>query len=124
MTVEPRSAKSLVQYAPRRLEKSTTRTSRIIVMNREPKAVPSQRRPADRSDARGSSRESRSASSPAAGGGSLRNYQESRDSLWEVQSMAIERVGIVGFGLMGSGIAQVCATAGVNVVVREVEQRF
>ncbi len=38
--------------------------------------------------------------------------------------MEIERVGIVGFGLMGHGIAQVCAQAGYQVTVREVEQRF
>jgi 3-hydroxybutyryl-CoA dehydrogenase len=36
--------------------------------------------------------------------------------------MAIERVGVVGFGAMGSGIAQVCAMAGSPVVVREVDQ--
>lgn len=34
--------------------------------------------------------------------------------------MAIEKVGIVGCGLMGSGIAQVCAAAGFSTVVREV----
>jgi 3-hydroxybutyryl-CoA dehydrogenase len=34
--------------------------------------------------------------------------------------MAIEKVGVVGCGLMGSGIAQVCAQAGCSVVVREV----
>ncbi len=34
--------------------------------------------------------------------------------------MPIERVGVVGCGLMGSGIAQVVAQAGVEVVVREV----
>jgi len=34
--------------------------------------------------------------------------------------MAIEKVGIVGCGLMGSGIAQVCATAGFPTLVREV----
>jgi 3-hydroxybutyryl-CoA dehydrogenase len=34
--------------------------------------------------------------------------------------MAIEKVGVVGCGLMGSGIAQVCAQAGCDVVVREV----
>ena len=33
----------------------------------------------------------------------------------------LERVGVVGCGLMGSGIAEVCATAGLDVVVREVE---
>lgn len=34
----------------------------------------------------------------------------------------IQRVGVVGCGLMGSGIAQVCAQAGYETVVREVEQ--
>ena len=33
--------------------------------------------------------------------------------------MDIERVGVVGCGLMGSGIAEVCARAGADVVVRE-----
>ncbi len=36
--------------------------------------------------------------------------------------MAIERVGVLGCGLMGHGIAQICAEAGWNVVVREVDQ--
>ncbi len=35
--------------------------------------------------------------------------------------MAVERVGVVGCGLMGSGIAEVCARAGLDVVVREVD---
>ena len=34
----------------------------------------------------------------------------------------IERVGVVGCGLMGSGIAEVCARAKLDVVVREVNQ--
>jgi len=34
--------------------------------------------------------------------------------------MAIQRVGVVGCGLMGSGIAQTCAMAGFPTVVREV----
>ncbi len=34
--------------------------------------------------------------------------------------MAIEKVGVVGCGLMGSGIAQIAAQAGCTVVVREV----
>ena len=38
--------------------------------------------------------------------------------------MAIERVGIVGFGQMGSGIAQVCAMAGFDVLAREIDQKF
>jgi 3-hydroxybutyryl-CoA dehydrogenase len=38
--------------------------------------------------------------------------------------MAIQKVGIVGFGQMGSGIAQVCAAAGFDVVAREVDQKF
>jgi 3-hydroxybutyryl-CoA dehydrogenase len=33
----------------------------------------------------------------------------------------IARVGVVGCGLMGSGIAEVCARAGLDVVVREVD---
>ena len=36
--------------------------------------------------------------------------------------MAIKTVGVVGCGLMGSGIAQVCAEAGHDVVVREVDE--
>ncbi len=38
--------------------------------------------------------------------------------------MAIERVGVVGCGLMGSGIAQVAAQAGYPVVVREVSAQL
>lgn len=38
--------------------------------------------------------------------------------------MAIKKVGVLGCGLMGSGIAQVTATAGFDVTVLEVEQRF
>src|SRR4029434_6033339 len=34
--------------------------------------------------------------------------------------MAIKKVGVVGCGLMGSGIAQVCAESGYPVIVREV----
>jgi 3-hydroxybutyryl-CoA dehydrogenase len=33
----------------------------------------------------------------------------------------VERVGVVGAGLMGAGIAEVCARAGLDVVVREVD---
>jgi len=38
--------------------------------------------------------------------------------------VAIQKVGVVGFGQMGSGIAQVCAMAGLDVLAREVEQKF
>ena len=38
--------------------------------------------------------------------------------------MAIHKVGIVGFGQMGSGIAQVCAMAGLDVLAREIDQKF
>ena len=38
--------------------------------------------------------------------------------------MAIKKVGVLGCGLMGSGIAQVSATAGYDVVVLEQEQKF
>jgi 3-hydroxybutyryl-CoA dehydrogenase len=37
--------------------------------------------------------------------------------------MVIAKVGVVGCGLMGHGIAQVCAQAGWDVVVREADQR-
>ncbi|HWX92986.1 MAG TPA: 3-hydroxybutyryl-CoA dehydrogenase [Terriglobales bacterium] len=38
--------------------------------------------------------------------------------------MDIRKIGVLGCGLMGSGIAQVAATAGFDVTVLEVEQRF
>jgi 3-hydroxybutyryl-CoA dehydrogenase len=38
--------------------------------------------------------------------------------------MDIRKVGVLGCGLMGSGIAQVCAMAGFDVTVLEVEQKF
>ncbi|MBI2954073.1 MAG: 3-hydroxybutyryl-CoA dehydrogenase [Chloroflexi bacterium] len=38
--------------------------------------------------------------------------------------MAIRKVGVVGCGLMGSGIAQVCAAAGFDVVVAEVSEEL
>ncbi|HYK97680.1 MAG TPA: 3-hydroxyacyl-CoA dehydrogenase family protein [Candidatus Acidoferrales bacterium] len=38
--------------------------------------------------------------------------------------MAIQKVGVVGFGQMGSGIAQVCAMAGFDVLAREIDQKF
>ncbi len=38
--------------------------------------------------------------------------------------MAINKVGVLGCGLMGSGIAQVAATAGYPTIVKEVEDAF
>src|ERR1700693_4251449 len=38
--------------------------------------------------------------------------------------MEIKKVGVLGCGFMGSGIAQVCAAAGFDVTVLEVEQKF
>ena len=38
--------------------------------------------------------------------------------------MQIKTVGVLGCGLMGAGIAQVCAAAGYKTVVREVDQAF
>lgn len=36
--------------------------------------------------------------------------------------MAIEKVGVLGCGLMGAGIAEVCARAGLETIVQEVEE--
>jgi 3-hydroxybutyryl-CoA dehydrogenase len=38
--------------------------------------------------------------------------------------MEIRKVGVLGCGLMGSGIAQVCATAGYDTIVREVNEEL
>jgi 3-hydroxybutyryl-CoA dehydrogenase len=38
--------------------------------------------------------------------------------------MAIKTVGVLGCGLMGSGIAQVCAASGYKTIVREVDDTF
>ncbi len=38
--------------------------------------------------------------------------------------MDINKICVLGAGLMGNGIAQVCAQAGYEVVIRDIEQRF
>src|SRR5947208_2659338 len=38
--------------------------------------------------------------------------------------MQIKTVGVLGCGLMGSGIAQVCAASGYKTIVREVNDQF
>src|SRR6266581_3052090 len=38
--------------------------------------------------------------------------------------MESKKVGVLGCGLMGSGIAQVCATAGFDVISLEIEQKY
>ena len=38
--------------------------------------------------------------------------------------MEIKKVGVLGFGQMGSGIAQVCAQAGLSTIAREIDQPF
>ncbi|MDI6743238.1 MAG: 3-hydroxyacyl-CoA dehydrogenase NAD-binding domain-containing protein [Smithella sp.] len=38
--------------------------------------------------------------------------------------MEIKKVCVLGAGLMGSGIAQICAQAGYDVTMRDIEQRF
>src|SRR5262245_57673636 len=38
--------------------------------------------------------------------------------------MQIKKVGILGCGLMGSGIVEVCARSGYEVIVREVSEDF
>jgi 3-hydroxybutyryl-CoA dehydrogenase len=43
-----------------------------------------------------------------------------RSLAWRDVAMPIKRVGVLGCGLMGSGIAQVCAMAGYETIAREV----
>ena len=45
-----------------------------------------------------------------------------REAVTMTTEQDFERVGVVGCGLMGSGIAEVAARAGLDVVVREVDQ--
>jgi 3-hydroxybutyryl-CoA dehydrogenase len=38
--------------------------------------------------------------------------------------MAVNKIGVIGAGIMGSGIAQVAAQAGYEVIMRDVEQKY
>lgn len=38
--------------------------------------------------------------------------------------MALKTIGVLGAGVMGNGIAQVCSMAGYNVIMRDIEDRF
>jgi 3-hydroxybutyryl-CoA dehydrogenase len=38
--------------------------------------------------------------------------------------MEIRRIGIIGVGLMGAGIAEVCARAGYDTLVREINDEL
>ena len=38
--------------------------------------------------------------------------------------MKITKIGVIGAGIMGSGIAKVCAQAGYEVIIRDIEERF
>src|SRR5437899_12942179 len=38
--------------------------------------------------------------------------------------MEIQRIGVIGAGLMGAGVAEVCAHAGYDVLVREINDEF
>lgn len=44
--------------------------------------------------------------------------------IWEVNEMAIQKVMVIGAGQMGSGIAQVCAQAGYEVILNDIKQEF
>ena len=38
--------------------------------------------------------------------------------------MTIQKICVLGAGLMGSGITQICAEAGYHVAMRDIDQRF
>jgi 3-hydroxybutyryl-CoA dehydrogenase len=51
-------------------------------------------------------------------------YAIRTDKVWEEIHMEIKKVCVLGAGIMGSGIAQVVATAGFNVTMRDIEDSF
>ena len=50
-------------------------------------------------------------------------FNEQTIKLMEV-SMEIKKIGVLGAGVMGNGIAQTAAQAGYNVILRDIEDRF
>src|SRR5579863_1135937 len=52
----------------------------------------------------------------------MRGATYTRVATWPDKEVLVERVGVVGCGLMGSGIAEVTARAGADVVVIEVDR--
>ncbi|MRR14694.1 3-hydroxyacyl-CoA dehydrogenase family protein, partial [archaeon] len=57
------------------------------------------------------------------GSGQGRDNQTSKNPRRRTH-MEIKKVCVLGAGLMGSGIVQVCAQAGYRVTMRDIEQRF
>ena len=54
----------------------------------------------------------------------MREEQRTGEKDSQEEIMAIKKVCVLGAGLMGSGITQVCAQAGYQVAMRDIEQRF
>jgi 3-hydroxybutyryl-CoA dehydrogenase len=55
----------------------------------------------------------------------IENLEESHNATRkEVTVMAVRKVGVVGCGFMGAGIAQVCAQSGYEVVVAEISEQI
>ena len=50
------------------------------------------------------------------------NTLKRKQSFWD--NMAVKNITVLGSGVMGHGIAQVSATAGYNVVLRDIKKEF
>jgi len=53
--------------------------------------------------------------------GALKNEERDRE---EGEAMEIKKIGVLGAGTMGNGIAQVAAQSGFEVIMRDIEDRF
>src|SRR5271157_5052667 len=49
--------------------------------------------------------------------------KRSRHDEQECTSMSVSTIGVIGAGVMGSGIAQVAATKGINVILLDVNEK-